>query len=106
MDRSTLILTDSGGVQEEAPSLGKPVLILREVTERPEVIEAGAAELVGTDETKIVERVGQLLGDESARARFRIARNPYGDGHAAERIVELMLRQDWRPSGSCAERPR
>jgi UDP-N-acetylglucosamine 2-epimerase (non-hydrolysing) len=90
MDRATLILTDSGGVQEEAPSLGKPVLVMRDTTERPEAVEAGAVELVGTSRERIVERVRTLLTDETEYARRRIDRNPYGDGHAAERIVNLI----------------
>jgi UDP-N-acetylglucosamine 2-epimerase (non-hydrolysing) len=90
MDRATLILTDSGGVQEEAPSLRKPVLVMRETTERPEAVEAGAVELVGTSRDKIVDRVTILLTDNAEYARRQIDRNPYGDGHAAERIVELI----------------
>jgi len=95
MDRSTLILTDSGGVQEEAPSLGKPVLVMRQTTERPEAVEAGAARLVGTSVEAIVQGVAALLTDPAQYAACRIERNPYGDGHAAERIVGLMLRQGW-----------
>jgi UDP-N-acetylglucosamine 2-epimerase (non-hydrolysing) len=96
MDRSTLILTDSGGVQEEAPSLRKPVLVMRETTERPEAVEAGAVELVGTDVFRIVDRVSLLLRDKAAYSLHQIDRNPYGDGQAAARIVELMLRQGWQ----------
>jgi UDP-N-acetylglucosamine 2-epimerase (non-hydrolysing) len=96
MDRSTLILTDSGGVQEEAPSLRKPVLVMRRTTERPEGVEAGAARLVGTSAPSIVEGVARLLTDPAEYAACQIDRNPYGDGHAAERIVELMLRAQWR----------
>ena len=95
MDRSTLILTDSGGVQEEAPSLGKPVLVMRHTTERPEAVEAGAARLVGTSAEAIVQGVATLLTDPAQYAACRIEHNPYGDGHAAERIVDLMLRQGW-----------
>ena len=91
MDRSTLIVTDSGGVQEEAPSLGKPVLVTRETTERPEAVDIGAARLVGTSIEAIVEGVSTLLVDSKKYAACQIDRNPYGDGHAAERIVELML---------------
>ena len=91
MDRATVILTDSGGVQEEAPSLRKPVLVMRETTERPEAVEAGAVELVGTSRERIVDRVSLLLTDAAEYARRQIAENPYGDGHAAERIVDLML---------------
>jgi len=91
MDRSTLILTDSGGVQEEAPSLGKPVLVMRDTTERPEAIEAGVAELVGTSIEKIVRSVNMLLTDPVECARRRTLNSPYGDGHAAERIVDLVV---------------
>lgn len=91
MDRSTLIISDSGGVQEEAPSLGKPVLVTRDVTERTEALEAGAVDLVGTDAWRIVDRASLLLSDADAYASRQVASNPYGDGHAAERIVELML---------------
>ncbi|MCE5269485.1 MAG: UDP-N-acetylglucosamine 2-epimerase (non-hydrolyzing) [Planctomycetaceae bacterium] len=104
MDRATLILTDSGGVQEEAPSLRKPVLVMRETTERPEAVEAGAVELVGTDVFRIVERVGHLLTDHAAYARHQIDRSPYGDGMAAGRIVDLMLAQGWQAE-SVAEAP-
>jgi UDP-N-acetylglucosamine 2-epimerase (non-hydrolysing) len=101
MDRSKLILTDSGGVQEEAPSLRKPVLVMRRTTERPEAVEAGAARLVGTDTHSIVDGVARLLRDPAAYAACQVDRNPYGDGHAAERIVELMLRgaEEWRSTG-------
>jgi UDP-N-acetylglucosamine 2-epimerase (non-hydrolysing) len=96
MDRSTLILTDSGGVQEEAPSLRKPVLVMRETTERPEALDAGAVELVGTNAFKIVDRASLLLSDRAAYSLHQIDRSPYGDGHAAARIVDLMLRQGWQ----------
>ncbi len=91
MDRSTLILTDSGGVQEEAPTLRKPVLVMRETTERPEALEAGAVELVGTDVERIVQQASLLLQDPSAYAARQIATNPYGDGKSAPRIVDLVL---------------
>jgi len=91
MKASHLILTDSGGVQEEAPSLGKPVLVLREKTERPEAISAGAVKLVGMDEKVIFEETNRLLTDPSAYESMSRAINPYGDGHASERIVELIL---------------
>lgn len=96
MDRSSLLLTDSGGVQEEGPSLHKPILVMRDTTERPEALDAGAVELVGTDEERIVSSVTRLLTDEQEYARRQIAVNPYGDGQAAQRIVELMLRQGWQ----------
>src|SRR5690606_5603852 len=84
---STLVLTDSGGVQEEAPSLGKPVLVMRETTERPEGIEAGTARLVGTDKKRIVSEIFSLLDDEGAYNAMARAHNPFGDGRAAERIA-------------------
>lgn len=87
---STLILTDSGGVQEEAPSLGKPVLVMRETTERPEGIEAGTARLVGTDKNRIVSEVFRLLDDEDAYNTMARAHNPFGDGRAAERIAQIV----------------
>ncbi len=90
MRRAYLILTDSGGIQEEAPALGKPVLVLRRVTERPEGIEAGTARLVGTDRARIVAEAGRLLADPAAYEAMARLRNPYGDGHAAERIVEAL----------------
>lgn len=87
---ATLILTDSGGIQEEAPALGRPVLVLRETTERPEGISAGTARLVGTDRAQIVGVASTLLTDETAYAEMSRARNPYGDGRAAERIVGVI----------------
>jgi UDP-N-acetylglucosamine 2-epimerase (non-hydrolysing) len=89
--RSALILTDSGGLQEEAPCLGKPVLVMREETERPEGIEAGTLELVGPERVAIVAATRRLLADEVAYARMARASNPYGDGRAAERIVAWLL---------------
>ncbi len=90
MSEAHLILTDSGGIQEGAPSLGTPVLVLREVTERPEGVAAGAAELVGVSRDRITERAGRLLADPAAHARMAQARNPYGDGRAAARIVDAL----------------
>lgn len=90
MDRSHLILTDSGGVQEEAPSLGKPVLVMRETTERPEAVEAGTVRLVGTDVRAIVDNVGELLDDPGAYEKMSVAHNPYGDGFAVSRIVSIL----------------
>lgn len=89
---STLVLTDSGGVQEEAPSLGKPVLVMRETTERPEGIEAGTARLVGTDQNRIVSEIFSLLDDDAAYNAMARAHNPFGDGRAAERIAEIVAR--------------
>ena len=90
LDIATLMLTDSGGVQEEAPALGKPVLVMRETTERPEGVAAGTAKLVGTDADRIVAETGQLLDDDAAYEAMARAHNPFGDGHASERIVELL----------------
>jgi UDP-N-acetylglucosamine 2-epimerase (non-hydrolysing) len=90
MTRSYLIITDSGGVQEEAPSLGKPVLVMRDTTERPEAVEAGTVVLVGTDRNSIVTAALRLLDDADAYQSMSIAHNPYGDGRAAQRIVELL----------------
>lgn len=87
MDRSKIIITDSGGVQEEAPSLGKPVLVMRDVTERPEALEAGTAKLVGTDDKAIVREASILLDNADEYNRMAMAHNPYGDGKASERIV-------------------
>lgn len=92
MSRSYLILTDSGGIQEEAPSLGKPVLVMRETTERPEAVEAGTVELVGTDIEKIVGRLKSLLDDQAAYDAMSLAHNPYGDGQACERVLEVLAR--------------
>lgn len=96
MDRSTAILTDSGGVQEEAPSLKKPILVMRETTERPEAMDAGAVELVGTSIVQIVDRMSALLDDSEEYQRHQIDQNPYGDGKAATRIVDLMLKEGWQ----------
>ncbi|PEC51956.1 UDP-N-acetylglucosamine 2-epimerase (non-hydrolyzing) [Bacillus sp. AFS077874] len=89
--RSHLILTDSGGVQEEAPSLGVPVLVLRDTTERPEGIDAGTLKLAGTDEEVIFSLADELLSDEEAHAKMSKASNPYGDGEASRRIVEVII---------------
>ena len=91
MRHATLVLTDSGGIQEEAPGLGKPVLVLREVTERPEAVEAGTVRVVGTDRACIVEWTRRLLDDAAEYNRMARAVNPYGDGKAAGRIVESIL---------------
>jgi UDP-N-acetylglucosamine 2-epimerase (non-hydrolysing) len=90
MRRATLVLTDSGGIQEEAPSLGKPVLVLREVTERPEGVEAGTAILVGTDEERILTETTRLLKDQAAYEAMARCVNPYGDGKAADRILDVL----------------
>src|ERR1039458_1497800 len=90
MRRATLILTDSGGIQEEGPSLGKPILVLREKTERPEAVEAGTVKLVGTDEEKIVSEAVLLLDDEAQRQHMSRVHNPYGDGEASRRIADAI----------------
>jgi len=93
MERSHVILTDSGGIQEEAPSFRKPVLVLREVTERPELIEANAGRVVGTDARRIVEAVERLLSNPGEYKQMVSAANPFGDGHAAERIVGILAQR-------------
>jgi UDP-N-acetylglucosamine 2-epimerase (non-hydrolysing) len=90
IEQSYLILTDSGGLQEEAPSLGKPVLVLRDTTERPEAVTAGTAKLVGTQTESIVTAASELLRDSTAYMKMANAINPFGDGHAAERILRLV----------------
>ena len=90
--KSYLVLTDSGGIQEEGPSLGKPVLVVRETTERPEGLEAGTLKLLGTSTENIVKQVSRLLDDEIEYERMSKAENPYGDGHASERIVNAIVR--------------
>jgi len=90
MSKAYLLLTDSGGIQEEAPALAKPVLVMRENTERPEALDAGTARLVGTDRAEIAARTGELLTDKAAYERMATASNPYGDGHAAEKIVSFL----------------
>ena len=91
MERSAVVLTDSGGIQEEAPGLGKPVLVMRDTTERPEALEAGTVKLVGTDYGKIVGEVSLLLDDKEAYEKMARSANPYGDGKACERIVKSFL---------------
>ena len=90
MEKSTIVLTDSGGIQEEAPGLGKPVLVMRDTTERPEALESGTVHLVGTNHDLIVSEVSTLLDDAAAYERMSKAVNPYGDGHACERIVHAL----------------
>lgn len=93
MKRSDLLMTDSGGIQEEAPHLGKPVLVMRRKTERPEAIEAGTALLVGDDGDSIFAETRALLGDADRRKRMAQAENPFGDGHTSERVAEILLRE-------------
>ena len=93
MDRSTIILTDSGGVQEEAPSIGKPVLVMRDTTERPEAVEAGTVKLVGTKVESILKEVNLLISDNDEYTRMSKAYNPYGDGNACNRILEFLIEE-------------
>ena len=90
MEKSFFIITDSGGVQEEAPSLGKPVLVMRDTTERPEAVDAGTVKLVGTDTQLIIREAQALLDDKEVYQTMSQASNPYGDGHACEKVVELL----------------
>lgn len=96
--RAYLVLTDSGGIQEEAPALGKPVLVLRDTTERPEAIEAGTVKLIGTDKQRVYDEASLLLSNREEYAKMAEACNPYGDGHASERIVQALL---WDKDNSC-----
>lgn len=91
MEKSTIVLTDSGGIQEEAPGLGKPVLVMRDTTERPEALEAGTVKLVGTDYDRIISEVSHLLDDTAYYELMSKAVNPYGDGHACERIIKQLI---------------
>lgn len=91
MEKSAIVLTDSGGIQEEAPGLGKPVLVMRDTTERPEALDAGTVKLVGTDYDKILNEVSILLDDDDAYKKMSMAVNPYGDGLACERIIDFLL---------------
>ena len=91
MEKSTIVLTDSGGIQEEAPGLGKPVLVMRDTTERPEALSSGTVHLVGTDYNKIVDEVSTLLDDADAYNKMSRAVNPYGDGYACRRIIEVLV---------------
>lgn len=90
MEKSTIVLTDSGGIQEEAPGLGKPVLVMRDTTERPEALSAGTVKLVGTDYNRIISEVNRLLDDRQVYDAMSQAVNPYGDGHACERIINIL----------------
>ena len=90
MEKSTVVLTDSGGIQEEAPGLGKPVLVMRDTTERPEAVDAGTVKLVGTDYEKIIYEVSRLLDDPTYYNQMSKAVNPYGDGEACERIIDKL----------------
>jgi UDP-N-acetylglucosamine 2-epimerase (non-hydrolysing) len=92
MEKSTIVLTDSGGIQEEAPGLGKPVLVMRDTTERPEALAAGTVKLVGTNFDKIVGEVSALIDDRKYYDKMSKAVNPYGDGKACERIVKHLIK--------------
>ncbi|WP_353620365.1 non-hydrolyzing UDP-N-acetylglucosamine 2-epimerase [Paracoccus aerodenitrificans] len=96
MNRAALIITDSGGIQEEAPALGKPVLVIRDRTERPEAVAAGTVRLVGTDSKRIIDGAATLLTDPAAYRKMSVARNPFGDGNATGRILDGLLR--WMPA--------
>ena len=100
LDSSDLVLTDSGGLQEEAPALGKPVLVLRETTERPEAVAAGVARLVGTDSAAIVSATETLLDDAVAYAAMAHPENPFGDGQASRRIVQTLVEQSGLPAAA------
>ena len=91
MEKSTIVLTDSGGIQEEAPGLGKPVLVMRDTTERPEALSSGTVHLVGTDYNRIIDEVSTLLDDADAYNKMSKAVNPYGDGYACRRIIEVLV---------------
>jgi UDP-N-acetylglucosamine 2-epimerase (non-hydrolysing) len=97
MQRARLILTDSGGIQEEAPTFGTPVLVLRRTTERPEGVDAGVSRLVGTDREVIVSEASRLLTDDAAHRAMANVANPYGDGHAAERIAKILAGEKYQP---------
>ena len=92
MERSWIILTDSGGIQEEAPSLGKPVLVMRNTTERPEAVESGTVKLVGTNVELILSEVSSLLNDEVAYNKMGLAHSPYGDGFACDHILNFLIK--------------
>ena len=94
MEKSTVVLTDSGGIQEEAPGLGKPVLVMRDTTERPEALSAGTVKLVGTNHDLIVNEVSRLLEDETYYNSMAQAVNPYGDGRACDRIVRALRAEE------------
>ncbi len=99
MARAHIVVTDSGGIQEEAPSLGKPVLVLRNETERPEAVEAGTVKIIGTDHDAVVREITTLMSDPAAYERMAGAVNPYGDGKAARRIVAAIMREMRVPGG-------
>ena len=94
MNDSYIILTDSGGIQEEAPTLGKPVLVLRNTTERPEALEVGTVKLVGTNRSKIVQEVNKLLNSKETYLKMSKTLNPYGDGRASQRILKILQREN------------
>jgi len=105
MRQAHIVVTDSGGIQEEAPSLGKPVLVLRQVTERPEAVEAGAVKVIGTERQMIVNEISRLLDDTAERERMGHVVNPYGDGRASGRIVAAILGEPYLPFDSSPEIP-
>jgi UDP-N-acetylglucosamine 2-epimerase (non-hydrolysing) len=91
MINSHIILTDSGGIQEEAPALGKPVVVMRDTTERPEAVSAGTVILVGTDKEKIIDAIDTLLNDQSKYRKMSMSHNPYGDGTASQKIIQHII---------------
>jgi UDP-N-acetylglucosamine 2-epimerase (non-hydrolysing) len=94
MEKSSIILTDSGGIQEEAPSLGKPVLVMRDTTERPEAVDAGTVKLVGSVSKIIVDQVNTLLTNKSEYEKMSVAHNPYGDGKSCDRIIKFLMEEE------------
>ncbi len=93
MNRAYIILTDSGGIQEEAPSLAKPVLVMRDTTERPEAVEAGTVKLVGTDVDMMTSSINELMDNEESYDKMTFAHNPYGDGDACSKILDILANQ-------------
>ena len=103
MAKVDIVLTDSGGIQEEAPALGKPVLVLRDTTERPEAVEAGTVKLIGTAYEDVLRETNRLLDDEKHYRSMAEAANPYGDGKACERIIKAILRKNGYPVENFSE---
>ena len=104
MRNAYIIITDSGGIQEEAPSLGKPVLVMRNTTERPEAVTANTVQLVGSDQNAIITAAKRLLDDPGHYKKISFAHNPYGDGNACQKIIENLLKNPVNPVNSCQEK--